>query len=203
MSDEIWGVCYKSRPPAAVCGRCTCCCVLLCLHGQTKWEAVKRGLQLCVVPNDFCQESESLISASSLWVHASCSCVWVCVFGVLEANYLDSSSSMPGYYCVSVHVFDCALCRWMNRRDRGVSLAVSGLRQSATTSKRVANIACLAFSEGNRPIDFWLCSLFYLHRRASSAQGREMHRGSLKRNWLVDGGEDRTGRMLTRLREDS
>lgn len=40
------------------------------------------------------------------------------------------------------------------------------LSQSSFTTKRIANIACLAFFEGNRSIDFWLCSLFYLHRRA-------------------------------------
>ncbi len=59
------------------------------------------------------------------------------------------------------------------------------LRQSASATKRIANIACLAFSEGNKPIDFWLCSLFYLHRRALVP--------SLKRNWLIDGGEDERG----------
>lgn len=40
------------------------------------------------------------------------------------------------------------------------------LRQSASATKQIANIAYLAFSQGNKPIDFWLCSQFYLHRRA-------------------------------------
>lgn len=43
--------------------------------------------------------------------------------------------------------------------------AMVSLRHLACATKRIANIACLAFSEGNRSIDFWLCSLFYLHRR--------------------------------------
>lgn len=40
------------------------------------------------------------------------------------------------------------------------------LKQPVSATKHIANIACLAFSEGNKPIDFWLCSLFCLHRRA-------------------------------------
>lgn len=48
----------------------------------------------------------------------------------------------------------------------GACQASVPLRELASATKRIANIACLAFSESNKPIDFWLCSLFYLHRRA-------------------------------------
>lgn len=78
---------------------------------------------------------------------------------------------------VSMMIQRVQLVEWMTRLKRAV-VAVSGwavgrgrgatvsLRHLACATKRIANIACLAFSEGNRSIDFWLCSLFYLHRRA-------------------------------------
>lgn len=135
-------------------------------------------VRLCVVSSDFYQEtileSESLISASSLCAHV-CVCTSACE-RVWEANDFDVLAVFVAIVCFPSSASDMMrqhvwLVECMTRLKRvavpgGWGCQAAGpLRQSASATKRVANIACLAFSEGNRSIDFWLCSLFYLHRR--------------------------------------
>lgn len=64
---------------------------------------------------------------------------------------------------------------------RGKILNLSPIKAVRLTTKQIASIAYLAFSEGNKPIDFG-STLFYLHRRALVSL--------LRRNWVIDGGED-------------
>lgn len=82
------------------------------------------------------------------------------------------------------------------------------LRQSASSTKRIANIACLAFSEGNKAIDFWLRSVLFT-QTGSGALVKE----KLTRRWRRGrSGRRRGGRGEegtrgvehgTELREDS
>lgn len=131
-----------------------------------------------MVPNDFCQEtlleSESLISASSVCVCANdfdvqavfvCTCTPACT--AVNVCLLSTAFNMT--------VRRVWLVEWMPKLKSGglevvVVMLLGGcrasvpLRQSASATKRIANTACLAFSEGNRPIDFWLGSVLFTQK---------------------------------------
>lgn len=71
------------------------------------------------------------------------------------------------------------------------------LRQSVPATERIANIACLAFSEGNKPIDFLAPLSVLFTQKGSGALVKE----KLTRRWegwgrmCVGGWEGSGGRM--------